>query len=56
MEKCTHDRLLIAVLKYAEMNEEWEERRSIRTQRATRAWLREVQKVARERWREIVRK
>ena len=56
MEKDTHDRLLIAVLKYAEMNEEWEVRRSIRTQKATRKWLREVRKIALERWREIKRK
>jgi hypothetical protein len=53
MEQDTHDKLLIALHKYQEINVIWEKRHSVRSGRATRRWLKHIQRLAKERWREI---
>ena len=53
MEQDTHDKLLMTVMKYNEINVIWEQRHSVRSGRACRRWLKQIQRLAKERWKEI---
>ena len=49
----THDKLTKAYLEYFKANEAYESRKSHRTHAASRRWLREIRKFAKERMDEI---
>ena len=53
-EDNTHDMLIKAYLEYYKHNEAFEKRRSFRTYRHARRWLREVQYLSRVRQDEII--
>ena len=53
MEQDTHDKLLMTFMKSQEINVIWEKRHSVRSGRACRRWLKQIQRLAKERWREI---
>jgi len=49
----THDKLTKAYINYFKSNEAFESRKSHRTHAASRRWLREIRKLAKERMDEI---
>ena len=49
----THDKLIIAYLKYFKASENFESRNSVRTHREARKWLREIRLLAKIRMEEI---
>ena len=49
----THDKLTKAYMEYYKANEAFESRKSFRTHAASRRWLREIRKLAKERMDEI---
>jgi hypothetical protein len=53
-EDSTHDMLIKAYLEYYKHNEDFEKRRSFRTYRHARRWLREVQSLSVIRQKEII--
>ena len=53
MNDDTHDKLTKAYMAYFKANEKFEARNSVRTQRESRKWLREIRSLAKERMDEI---
>ena len=53
IEDDTHDKLTKAYLEYFKANEAFMSRKSVRTHAASRRWLREMRKLAKERMDEI---
>jgi hypothetical protein len=53
IEDDTHDKLTKAYIEYFKSNESFESRKSHRTHAASRRWLREIRKLAKERMDEI---
>ena len=53
IEDDTHDKLTKAYMEYFKANEAFMSRKSVRTHAASRSWLREIRKLAKERMDEI---
>jgi hypothetical protein len=53
IEDDTHDKLTKAYMEYFKANEAFESRKSHRTHAASRRWLREIRKLAKQRQEEI---
>ncbi len=53
IEDDLHDQMTKAYLEYFKANEKFCKNYSVRTYQATRKWLREIQRLAKLRWREV---
>ena len=53
IENDLHDKLTIAYLEYFKACDKFNKAYSVRTYYSTRKWLREIQKLAKLRWKEV---